>query len=73
MTFKLICFDMDGVIFEFTNFWMELHKVFDTYEEGKKLSDLYLDSDYEKLVSEVVGELWKGKDAKSSRCGPRQD
>ena len=31
----LICFDMDGVIFEHRNFWLELHKVFGTLEEGR--------------------------------------
>jgi phosphoserine phosphatase len=60
---KLICFDMDGVIFEHKNFWMQLHKVFDTYEEGLELTNKYLRTDYKKLVEEVVGRLWKGKDA----------
>lgn len=61
---KLICFDMDGVIFEPHNFWLELHKAFGTLEEGKKLTEKYLHSDYNKLVEEVVHKLWKGKDAK---------
>lgn len=61
---KLIFFDMDGVIFEETNFWMALHKAYGTYEEGKKLTDKYLLRNYAKLVDEVVGRLWKGKDAK---------
>lgn len=34
MKYKLICFDMDGVIFKDVNFWMELHKAFDTLEKG---------------------------------------
>lgn len=25
---RLICLDMDGVIFRCANFWMELHKAF---------------------------------------------
>ncbi|MBI2148123.1 HAD family phosphatase [Candidatus Woesearchaeota archaeon] len=62
--YKLICFDMDGVIFKDINFWMELHKVFGTLEEGKKLTEKYLHSDYNKLVEEVVVKLWKGRDAK---------
>ena len=64
MTPKLICFDMDGVIFKDINFWMELHKTFGTLEQGKILTEKYLHADYAKLVEEVVGKLWKGKDAK---------
>ena len=63
MTYKLLCLDMDGVIFKDINFWLELHKVFDTSEEGKKLTERYLHTDYPKLVEEVVGRLWKGKNA----------
>lgn len=58
---KLICFDMDGIIFEHTNFWIELHKKYGTYEEGIKLTGKYLKTDYAKLVQEVVGKLWKEK------------
>jgi len=62
---KLIAFDMDGVIFQETNFWFNLHKEYGTFEEGKKLTDKYLKKNYSKLVDEVVGRLWKGKNAKS--------
>ena len=61
--YKLVVFDMDGVIFKHKNFWMHLHKVLGTYEEGKALTDKLLRTDYPKLVEEVVGRLWKGKDA----------
>ena len=64
MTYKLICFDMDGVLFEPMNFWIELHKSLGTLEEGIKLTEKYLHRDYDKLVQEVVGRLQKGKDAK---------
>ena len=64
MSYKLICFDMDGVIFKDINFWMELHKKFGTLEEGKKLTEKYLQTNYSKLVQEVVEKLWKGNDAK---------
>ncbi len=64
MSFKLICFDMDGVIFRDINFWIELHKRFGTEEEGKILTEKYLHTDYDRLVKEVVVKLWKGKDAK---------
>lgn len=63
MDIKLVCFDMDGVIFRQPNFWLELHKKLGTYEEGKELTDKYLKTDYDKLVHEVVGRLWKGKSA----------
>ncbi len=60
---KLICFDMDGVIFEHKNFWLELHRVLGTLPEGKKLTQQYLHTDYAKLVEEVVFKLWKGKES----------
>ena len=61
---RLVVFDMDGVIFKHRNFWLELHKALGTYEEGKELTRKYLKTDYKKLVEEVPGRLWKGKDAK---------
>ena len=61
---KLIVFDMDGVIFEHFNFWLELHKAYDTYEEGLELTKKYLKTNYRKLVDEVIGRLWKGKPSK---------
>lgn len=64
MKYKLIIFDMDGVIFQHKNFWLELHKALGTYEEGMMLTKKYLHADYEQLVKEVAGRLWKGKDAK---------
>lgn len=64
MNYKLIVFDMDGVIFSHRNFWLELHKKLGTYEEGKALTEKYLKTDYKKLVEEVPGRLWKGKDSK---------
>ena len=54
---------MDGVLFKDTNFWMKLHEVFDTLEDGKKLTKKYLYTDYNMLVKEVVGRLWKGRNA----------
>ena len=61
---KLIVFDMDGVIFEPFNFWLELHKAYDTYEEGLKATKKYLKTDYQKIVDEVIGKLWKNKPSK---------
>ncbi|MDD5254243.1 MAG: HAD family phosphatase [Candidatus Nanoarchaeia archaeon] len=64
MSYKLICFDMDGVIFKDINFWVELHKKYGTIEKGLKLNKKYLHTDYNRLVKEVVINLWKGKSAK---------
>lgn len=64
MGIKLVCFDMDGVIFEDINFWFELHKRFGTLKEGLALTEKYLKTDYDTLVREVVQKLWKGRDAK---------
>ncbi len=61
--YKLICFDMEGVIFKSENFWMKLHDKFGTMQEGKVLTAKYLHTDYDRLVQEVVVRLWKGKDA----------
>ena len=60
---KLIVFDMDRVIFEHVNFWLELHKAYDTYEEGVALTKKYGSTDYQTLVNEVIGRLWKDKPA----------
>ncbi|MBU2522781.1 MAG: HAD family phosphatase [Nanoarchaeota archaeon] len=58
---KLIVFDMDGIIFEHFNFWIELHKAYGTFEEGLKLTKEYVKTNYQKLVDEVIGRLWKGR------------
>ena len=54
---------MDGVLVTAHNFWLELHKKFGTLEEGTQLTKAYLTTDYNKLVQEVVGRLWGGRDA----------
>ncbi|MBT7903756.1 HAD-IB family phosphatase [Candidatus Woesearchaeota archaeon] len=38
---------------------MRVHKTYGTLEEGKKLTDKYLLTDYNKLVEAVVETLWK--------------
>ncbi|HII72163.1 TPA: HAD-IB family phosphatase [Candidatus Woesearchaeota archaeon] len=63
MKYKLVCFDVDGTLFRDVNFWMLLHERFGTLEEGKVLTKKYLKTDYDRLVEEVVGRLWKGRDA----------
>ena len=54
---------MDGVFFEQTNFWIEVHRAFGTIVRGEQLTEKYLNTDYNKLVEEVVNKLWKGKGA----------
>ena len=54
MSYKLICFDMDGVIFKDINFWMSLHKEFGTLEQGKELTAKFLHTDNDRLDEEVV-------------------
>ena len=62
MTYKLICFDISGVIFDFRNFWMKVHEAYGTLADGKVLTEKYLHNDYDRLVDEVVVKLWKGRD-----------
>jgi len=53
---------MNGVIFQDVNFWLKVHEVFGTAEQGKKLTQQYLHRNYQKLVEEIM-KLWKGKEA----------
>lgn len=62
--YKLICLDVDGVLVEGRNFWLDVHKAVGTFEKGEALTREYLHKDYDKLAQEVVYKLWKGKDAK---------
>ena len=63
----MIIFDMDGVIFEGDNFWLELHKIYGTKKEALELADKYLysnsESDYEHLSRYTANVLWRGKPA----------
>jgi phosphoserine phosphatase len=63
MRFKLIVFDMDGVIFAHDNFWSRMHYRYDTVDEGFRLTEKYLKTDIKKLADEVIGKLWRGKSA----------
>lgn len=60
---RLILFDMDGTIFEHTNFWLELHKRLGTETEGRKATEEWLHADYDRLIDIVIHRLWKGKPA----------
>ena len=60
---ELVIFDMDGVLFEGHNFWLDLHNRFGTAKRGLELADQYLNTDYETLAIMVARDLWKGKAA----------
>lgn len=63
----MIIFDMDGVIFEGDNFWLDLHKIYGTKKEALELADKYLysnsEADYEYLSTYTANVLWRGKPA----------
>lgn len=63
MAIDLVIFDMDGVLFEGHNFWLELHRKYGTEEPGLELAKEYLMSDYDALAIRVANDLWKGKPA----------
>jgi len=63
MKIQLVLFDMDGVLFEGDNFWLELHERYGTQVRGLSLAEKYLKSDYKVLAQHVLGDLWKGKPA----------
>jgi phosphoserine phosphatase len=61
---KAVVFDMDGVLFEGRNFWMDLHLLLGCdVAEARRLLERYLDADYAMLAAEIVGKRWRGKAA----------
>jgi phosphoserine phosphatase len=61
---RAVIFDMDGVLFEGRNFWLDLHRCFGgDAGEAQRLLDRYVESDYDTLAEKIVGELWRGKPA----------
>ena len=60
---EVVLFDMDGVIFEGKNFWLDLHHAYGTAEEGVRLADDLMLRDYDELAEHVAGRLWKGRPA----------
>jgi phosphoserine phosphatase len=63
VTIKLVIFDMDGVIFEGRNFWLDLHRRYSTVADALDLAERYLKHDYETLGRITTEVLWKGKSA----------
>jgi len=62
-TLKLALFDMDGVIFEGRNFWLDLHRRFGTDRAALRLAKRYMTTDYRQLSRITVEKLWLGKPA----------
>jgi phosphoserine phosphatase len=59
-----VVFDMDGVLFEGSNFWLELHRALGTERSALDLADRYMTSDYPRLATLTATRLWKGRPAK---------
>jgi phosphoserine phosphatase len=59
---ELVIFDMDGVIFEGKNFWLDLHRTMGTERQAWQLWRGLSKKDYVRL-SERTAEIWKGQSA----------
>ncbi|MEM1361136.1 MAG: HAD-IB family phosphatase [Pseudomonadota bacterium] len=62
MTQKLLLLDMDGVIYQGSNFWLDLHRAMGTEDFALDLWDRMSVSDYVEL-SERTAACWKGRSA----------
>jgi phosphoserine phosphatase len=60
---QAVVFDMDGVIFEGDNFWLDLHREYGTEREALQLAERYLTTDYERLARITAEELWRSRAA----------
>jgi len=61
---KAVVFDMDGVLFEGHNFWLELHVRYGgDIDDARRLIDRYLESDYAMLAEQIAGRRWRGNPA----------
>ncbi len=59
----LVIFDMDGVIFEGENFWLDLHRAMGTEADAWRLWTAYGRTDYTRVSDETVGKVWRGRSA----------
>ncbi len=60
---KLALFDMDGVIFEGKNFWLELHQRMGTEKQAWQLWQGLASRDYQRLSELTASKLWQGRSA----------
>lgn len=58
---ELVFFDMDGVIFEGKNFWLDFHKVMGTEKQAWQLWTGLGASDYDRLSHLTAKKLWRQK------------
>lgn len=65
---KLIIFDMDGVVFEGKNFWLELHQLMGTEKQAWQLWNGLGKTDFYQLSNITARKLWKNQ---SSSCFAR--
>jgi phosphoserine phosphatase len=63
LAIELIIFDMDGVIFEGRNFWLDLHYCYSTEAEGLALAAHDLKDDYKKAAEFTAEALWRDRPA----------
>ncbi|MBD3313945.1 HAD-IB family phosphatase [Candidatus Woesearchaeota archaeon] len=62
-SFRLVVFDLDGVIFRHNNFYAQMHDKYGTREQTREIEDRYLRSDTHKLAELVIGKMWAGRSA----------
>jgi phosphoserine phosphatase len=62
---KLVLFDMDGVIFDGKNFWLEFHGAMGTEKQAWQLWKGLGKSAYHKLSRLTANNLWRGKSSKT--------
>lgn len=62
---RLIAFDVEGTLVKARSSWVELHKLFGTWEKGKEYAQLFFEGkiDYAKWA-ELDASLWLGKSKK---------
>lgn len=61
---RLVLFDMDGVIFQGKNFWLDLHRLMGTEKQAWQLWAGLGSHEYERLSALTAQRLWVGKSAK---------
>jgi len=61
MSQKLVIFDMDGVIFEGKNFWLDLHRIMGTEKQAWQLWNGLGKRDFQQLSNITAMKLWRNK------------
>jgi len=58
---ELVLFDMDGVVFEGRNFWLDLHRLMGTEKQAWQLWSGLARRDYRRLSELTAGSVWRGR------------